>query len=355
MTATQGPDGVIHIATSKNTVNYEIELNEAWILAPDAAQSPEPEAIGPVTKHIEKWPNGKLKAEWGTAARATDAFCSKGRRRFTSKTACGNGPQISSSAARSATKSSIGPMVQEEWQKTYAADGQWTWQLFDAAGKQTAESHWRGKTLIDYNLTRQNNDGVALPCRCHPERRSPWRPKSKDLRLPFSGRKMKNEFSTGLPAMKRNCLQTLSFLLILAAAITPSCAQQEAGNSTGGAWLFIYFKEPGNQGIYFALSRDGYHYTPLNDGQPWVTPAQTGELMRDVFLTRGPDGLFHMVWTWNWRGNSLGYASSPDLLTWSAQKQIPIMADFSATNNVWAPETYWDARKINGSSSGRAP
>ena len=25
-----------------------------------------------------------------------------------------------------------------------------------------------------------------------------------------------------------------------------------------GAWLFIYFKEPANQGIYLALSRDGY-------------------------------------------------------------------------------------------------
>ncbi len=122
-------------------------------------------------------------------------------------------------------------------------------------------------------------------------------------------------------------------------------ANRQAASASSGAWLFIYFKEPRNQGIYFALSRDGYHYTPLNDGQPWVAPAQAGELMRDVFLTRGLDGLFRMVWTWNWRGSSLGYASSPDLLSWSAQKHIPIMADFPATNNVWAPETYWDATK----------
>ena len=51
-------------------------------------------------------------------------------------------------------------------------------------------------------------------------------------------------------------------------------------DTASGAWLFIYFKEPGNQGIYFALSRDGYHYTPLNDGQPWVAPAQAGERLR---------------------------------------------------------------------------
>jgi len=41
----------------------------------------------------------------------------------------------------------------KEWQKTYGVDGQWTWQLFDAAGKQTAESHWGGKTLVDYNFS----------------------------------------------------------------------------------------------------------------------------------------------------------------------------------------------------------
>jgi hypothetical protein len=122
-------------------------------------------------------------------------------------------------------------------------------------------------------------------------------------------------------------------------------AKSQTLHDSHGAWLFIYFKEPGSQGIYFALSRDGYHYTPLNDGQPWIAPAQSGELMRDVFLTRGPDSLFHMVWTWNWHGNSLGYATSPDLLSWSTQQQIPIMADFPETSNVWAPESYWDGIK----------
>ena len=120
-------------------------------------------------------------------------------------------------------------------------------------------------------------------------------------------------------------------------------AQRPAVSQT--AWLFAYFQEPGNQGIYLALSRDGLHYTPLNDGRPWVVPSQHGELMRDVFLTRGPGHCFQMVWTWNWRGDTLGHASSPDLLAWSQQQQIPIMQEFPSTNNVWAPETYWDAKK----------
>jgi len=145
----------------------------------------------------------------------------------------------------------------------------------------------------------------------------------------------------------RKLLGLLSALTIgLSATLAASqTATSTARTGSHGAWLFIYFKEPANQGIYFALSRDGLHYTPLNDGQPWLAPAQHGELMRDVFLTQGPDGLYRLVWTWNWRGNTLGYATSTDLLTWSPQGDIPIMADFPATNNVWAPETYWDAAK----------
>jgi len=123
----------------------------------------------------------------------------------------------------------------------------------------------------------------------------------------------------------------------------PGTTQKAEAAEEQVAWLFAYFKEPGNQGIYLALSRDGSHYSPLNDGQPWIAPTHPGEIMRDVYLTRGPENHFHMVWTWNWRGNSLGYASSPDLLLWSEQKEIPIMKEFPATNNVWAPEIYYDS------------
>ena len=111
-------------------------------------------------------------------------------------------------------------------------------------------------------------------------------------------------------------------------------------------WVFAYFKEPGTQGIYLALSRDGYHYTPLNDGQPWVKPSQPGEIMRDVFITPNPDGHgFRMVWTWGWKGDSVGYADSPDLLHWSPQQRLPIMSAFPTVRNTWAPEIDWDRRR----------
>lgn len=109
--------------------------------------------------------------------------------------------------------------------------------------------------------------------------------------------------------------------------------------------LFAYFKDPADMGVFFAISEDGYKFRPLNEGKPWMPPGHKGELMRDPFIARGPDHEFHMVWTWAWRGQSLGYAHSPDLVKWSEQREIPIMAGIPGAKNTWAPEIYWDAAK----------
>jgi hypothetical protein len=149
VTATQGPDGTIHIVTSKNTVNYEIELNEAWILSGSEFVSPEPETTGPVTKHAEKWPNGKLKAEWGTARASDGRVLLEGPQTFNFENGA---PQWT---ANFHFGNKVGDEVfyradgTKEWSKSYSTDGTWSWRIFDESGKQTAESHWRGKTLVD--------------------------------------------------------------------------------------------------------------------------------------------------------------------------------------------------------------
>jgi hypothetical protein len=135
-----------------------------------------------------------------------------------------------------------------------------------------------------------------------------------------------------------------ALMAIPAPAWPQGSAQAGANAAQGGAWVFAYFKEPGTQGIYFALSRDGYTFTPLNDAQPWIKPEVKDEITRDVFITREPSGNgFRAVWTWGWKGSTLGTASSTDLMTWSHQTEVPIMKDFPTVRQVWAPETYWDA------------
>jgi hypothetical protein len=67
--------------------------------------------------------------------------------------------------------------------------------------------------------------------------------------------------------------------------------------------------------------------------------------MRDPCIIRGADGLFHMVWTVSWNDKGIGYASSTDLVHWSEQQYIPVMAEQDSARNCWAPEITYDAKK----------
>ena len=110
-------------------------------------------------------------------------------------------------------------------------------------------------------------------------------------------------------------------------------------------WLFASFRDPGTEGVKFLLSEDGYWWEHLAGGRPLVTPEFENERMRDPFLTRGPAGAFHMVWTWGGTPLGIGYARSDDLVNWSPQKRIPILPGEPDARNAWAPEIYWDETK----------
>lgn len=76
----------------------------------------------------------------------------------------------------------------------------------------------------------------------------------------------------------------------------------------------------------------------------WLKP-ELGQhqLMRDPSMVRTPDGTYHLVWTTSWKGDlGFGYAYSKDLIHWSEQQMIPVMAHEPTTVNVWAPEIFYD-------------
>lgn len=106
--------------------------------------------------------------------------------------------------------------------------------------------------------------------------------------------------------------------------------------------LFSYFRGNGEDGLHLAASADGLAWRVLKGGQSLLQPV-VGEnkLMRDPSIVRGPDGVFHMVWTTSWTGRTLGYASSRDLLKWSDQRVIPVALEGDVLNS-WAPELFFD-------------
>jgi hypothetical protein len=114
-----------------------------------------------------------------------------------------------------------------------------------------------------------------------------------------------------------------------------------------GGWLFAGYQGDGRSGVYFAISKDGYHWKLINDGKPMLRPSQRGELTRDPWVQRAPDGTFRMLWSWSTGAPAeLGYSTSNNLVFWSEQRKLPIAAAIPTAMNASAPATYYQpARK----------
>lgn len=122
------------------------------------------------------------------------------------------------------------------------------------------------------------------------------------------------------------------------------------------AYLFTYFtgNAPEHEQICYALSNDGWNYTPLNGGRPVIASdsiART-KCVRDPHILRGEDGWFYQVVT-DMR-SSLGWSSnrgmvlmrSRDLLHWEHHTiHFPDRYKgtmFANVVRVWAPQTIYD-------------
>jgi formylglycine-generating enzyme required for sulfatase activity len=151
-TATQGSDGVIHVVTSKNVPNFEIELNEAWVLDKSAGVSPEAEAVSGVKRFTERSPDGRVQAEWGAGTAADGRVLLDGPERFFYP----GGRVMWELSFRAGRKTGVERYLRADgkplWVKRYGPDGTWTWDEFDRAGKRVAESKWRGKTMLSSDV-----------------------------------------------------------------------------------------------------------------------------------------------------------------------------------------------------------
>jgi PelA/Pel-15E family pectate lyase len=132
------------------------------------------------------------------------------------------------------------------------------------------------------------------------------------------------------------------FTLLLTIALL--CGIASFGQSAEPHYLFAYFKNNGEDGLHLAYSHDGLKWRPLNEDKPYLTPlVGSQKLMRDPCILQGPDGVFHLVWTTGWEGRDIGIAHSKDLINWSEQQTIPVMAHEPTALNCWAPEIFYDA------------
>jgi hypothetical protein len=149
---------------------------------------------------------------------------------------------------------------------------------------------------------------------------------------------------------------TAGAFMLSASACQSGSSEKTAKSNIAGekpAYLMAYFRSGPKQTdmqrqLYYAFSRDGLHWYELNDNKAvWSTPVG-GEIIRDPYLNKGPDGNYYLVHTMNSVSGSpnarkeIGFAKSRDLITFTDARPLNVMGNYSEVGNSWAPEWTWD-------------
>lgn len=145
-------------------------------------------------------------------------------------------------------------------------------------------------------------------------------------------------------------------LLFLAVALVMGIGAAQAKADKYVSYLFTYFtgNAPEQEQICYALSDDGWNYTPLNGGAPVISSDTIAlkKAVRDPHILRGKDGYFYQVITdmacsQGWDSNrGLVLMRSKDLLSWE-HHTVNFPEKYAGTNfanvtRVWAPQTVFD-------------
>lgn len=123
-----------------------------------------------------------------------------------------------------------------------------------------------------------------------------------------------------------------------------------------GKYLFVYFvgNGEGEERLHFAVSEDGYNFTPLNNNEAVITQTKGKKCVRDPYIFRGQDGCCYIIGTdmkceEGWESNhALITWKSRDLISWTDEALIDMWEqgeDFADTTRAWAPQAIWDEKE----------
>jgi formylglycine-generating enzyme required for sulfatase activity len=148
VTACQSPNGVIHLVTSHNQPDIQIELNEAWVLGGDAVEPPARVKPETVRECRETYPNGKQRAAWSAGVADDGTYVLHGRHVFYYENGRVQWEVAYESGRKVGTETYWSASGRKKWERTFSPDGSWLWRVWDDNGQMTAESRWRGKDLL---------------------------------------------------------------------------------------------------------------------------------------------------------------------------------------------------------------
>ncbi len=156
--------------------------------------------------------------------------------------------------------------------------------------------------------------------------------------------------------------------VLLLGVLSLAEAQEYKGNLQLGdyGYLYCHMSDRG-EWTAFALSRDGYHFHDLINGDSIFSASKLARIeggTRDAFICRRHDGSGYLMVTTDmkvavshkWDNYGIDLLTSDDLINWRSVtfdfRQGPgifsnadapdVYKDWSTVNRVWAPQIFWD-------------
>lgn len=159
-------------------------------------------------------------------------------------------------------------------------------------------------------------------------------------------------------------MKRIFFVLVAGIMALAGSAQNPQIGDYG--YLYCHMSDRGEWTAY-AISRDGYHYKDIINGDSIFSPWEHAEIeggTRDAYICRSHDGRGYLMVTTDmlvkrshkWDNYGINLHKSNDLIHWTSKtfdfrKGASIFCDpsspdpykdYSKTHRVWAPQIFWD-------------
>jgi hypothetical protein len=153
--ASQGPNGIIHLVTSRTNPDLHIELNEAWIRQPGVAGHlwwPAKVKLMPGTteKYRQDHADGTKKVTYSAGIGADERYLLDGPETWYYENGQKQWEVHFKAGDKVGTETYYNRDGTKKWQREHRDDGSSDWTVYDSYGKAKARSAWKHKKLVSY-------------------------------------------------------------------------------------------------------------------------------------------------------------------------------------------------------------
>ncbi|WP_260632984.1 hypothetical protein NST33_23450 [Paenibacillus sp. FSL L8-0435] len=142
----------------------------------------------------------------------------------------------------------------------------------------------------------------------------------------------KKEEGIGIGAGKSNGFKA-GMILLLGTLLLLTMLFPNTARAATSVYTISAFTNTSESNMYIYESYNATHYGLLK-GPAYTPPA---DLIRDPSIMKHTDGLYYVVYTTNWSGNTIGIVSSPDKVNWTFVRNITLSTPTTIAH-TWAPE-----------------